>query len=441
MNARVYTGSRQLSLPTHRLLDRMLAPATGLCQQIGFLMRSPLEARLAVAGGDMTGVHVLRGLGEPRSGSHHIGGCAPTYDEAIIKTLGETVERYAQQSVIVDGRVRIQRASYQQMVAAEHRVLGGPGFELFTPTQLARPGFPFTAIDAHTPIGWVALSSLPDHGECWAPAQVALLGYRRAPDEPRFMLGVSTGTAAHTDPGQALERALLELIQIDSVMGHWYGRGVAVPLAADERTRAVTAVVQRHTHRDGPRPRFYWLPNADLPGFTIACLVEDDVVPKLGVGLGCSLRLDRAIYSAFLEGIAVAQLAKVIQFRQAVGDLPPTPPPDALYDLDLNVSHYAVLGAAAVRRKFPDGPPVRPSELPADFGGGPRDLIESFAKTNKALAWLDMTTPDLRSLGFYVARVWSPETLSLCFPSAPPLRHPRFAAYGAADHESPHPYP
>jgi hypothetical protein len=54
---------------------------------------------------------------------------------------------------------------------------------------------------------------------------------------------------------------------------------------------------------------------------------------------------------------------------------------------------------------------------------------------------LDLTSADVRQLGFTILRVWSPDLISLCPPSMPPLAHVRFAAYGGAAHVRPHPYP
>ncbi|MEO3807282.1 hypothetical protein [Nonomuraea sp. B1E8] len=57
------------------------------------------------------------------------------------------------------------------------------------------------------------------------------------------------------------------------------------------------------------------------------------------------------------------------------------------------------------------------------------------------MLYADLTTRDARALGFTVARVWSPDTLSACLASAPPAAHPRFAAYGGIVRNDPHPYP
>jgi hypothetical protein len=68
-------------------------------------------------------------------------------------------------------------------------------------------------------------------------------------------------------------------------------------------------------------------------------------------------------------------------------------------------------------------------------------LISSFKNSDKELLFCDLTCVEAADLGFVVPRVWSPDTLSLCLPSAPLTQHPRYQSYGGLAHELPHPYP
>jgi hypothetical protein len=153
------------------------------------------------------------------------------------------------------------------------------------------------------------------------------------------------------------------------------------------------------------------------------------------------------MHKAFLEGAAVAQLAKVILFRQATaGAAPGAADPDAIYDLDTNVGYYAVhADEAAILEKLTGCERRAALDLPADRDGAPADdvrtLLDAFAARRKRLVLLDLSTADVRALGFRVVRLWSPDLLALPLPSAPPLEHPRFADYGGAAHDAPHPYP
>lgn len=82
-----------------------------------------------------------------------------------------------------------------------------------------------------------------------------------------------------------------------------------------------------------------------------------------------------------------------------------------------------------------------PSYEVSDVHAEIESVIDGYARIGAELVFVDCTTPEARQLGFYVPRVWSPDTMSLCLPSAPPLNHPRFNAYGGAeDTVEPHPY-
>jgi len=207
----------------------------------------------------------------------------------------------------------------------------------------------------------------------------------------------------------------------------------------------VNALIARRSG-NGNKPTFFWIPNADLPGFTIACLYLNEAggKPAVAVGLGCALQLPEAIYKAWLEAAGVRQLAAM-----ALIELPLTAQKlrtiaRGIYDLDTNVCWYADgRGADLVRERFASSNPLAASELPPD---GPREtpaaiahLVSAFDETGKEVYQQDLTTPDIAELGFVVERVWSPDTLSLCMPSAPPAAHGRFQAYGGLAHGHPAP--
>jgi thiazole/oxazole-forming peptide maturase SagD family component len=445
---RLVSGSNgHIPATTAQLVRRMLCPLTGLTQTIGFVMRDPMEPRLAVAGGEMTGVHVLRGSRPPRPGAYHIGGAGATYAEALIKTLGETIERYSHFAALAGG-LSVTVASPRRMRAGGVPAMVPDSAALYSAQQLARPDFPFVVLGDDDEIGWVQARSMTTGASVAVPAQQALVGYARAGGEPLFTAGVTTGSAAHTSREKALRNALLEVVQIDAAIGCWYGAQRAVRINLDKRVALAQRAIDRTLNRHGPSLRFFWLPSADLPGISVACLVESAVVPHVGVGLGCDLRLSHAIYKAFLEGIAVAHLAKIILFRQrveAVSGAAETPA-GPFYDLDSNVGHYATgRDADALEICYPNEPSISACDMDKDNYGSPHDdvamLVGAFAATGKQLALLDLTTPDVADLGFSALRVWSPDTLALPLPSAPPLRHPRFAAYGGVAHERPHPLP
>lgn len=455
---RVTVGLHDLNVSynTRRLLRRMLSPLCGLDQAISFLLPSRHGPRFVIAGAELTGVHVLRGQPRPTGvAPYHIGGGGIVPDEALIRSLGESVERYSQ---FVSGVSRFRDiviATYPEVAHRGGRALAPDRFGLFSERQYSRTDFPFQPYSADMPLGWVRAFSLIDDEPVWVPAQMTLVGYLARSDqgEKRISPAVTTGSAAHTKPELALRNALLELVQIDSAIGHWYSAQTASEILYDERTAPIQRLIASQFPTRGPVIKFFWLPNADLPGTAVACTLNErnGQVPAVCVGLGIDLNLVKAMYKALLEAVGVFGLSKYTlldlssdSLLQAWTDV--RLDPKRIYDLDSNVAYYALPeNAAFIEAKFSNRKGVRARDLPPDSCLDPREevclLIEGFQRTNKELVFLDLTTSDIRELGFTCVRVWSPDTLNIPLPSAPPLQHSRFTAYGGAKHETPHPYP
>ncbi|HTN85878.1 MAG TPA: YcaO-like family protein [Sorangium sp.] len=370
-------------------------------------------------------------------------------EEAVIRSLGETAERYSQFLAGVSRRRDIIRRSWKNLVGAGEPVLERRLMEFFSSAQFDNPGFPFRPFAPDCEMGWIKMPSLlPGGGPVWVPAQLVLVGYvvRDTEGEPWLSTAVTTGSAAHVNHLLALRNSLLELIQIDAAMGHWHSGAMAPRIELDSRTTRVERLIATQFSRQGPRPSFYWLESADLGCKIVACVIRDpEAIPRVGVGLGADLDLEHAMYKSMLEAVGVMQLAKVTLLDRATEERGAIDA-EQIYDLDSNVAWYALpRNAAKIDTRFSDARVVKASQLPGDGPtdalGQVRSLVARFAETGKQLFVLDLTTRDIRKLGMVAVRVWSPNTAGLCFPSAPQARHVRYPAYGGFRDSGPHPYP
>jgi len=446
---------------TRRLMQRMVGSLCGMNQRVSFQLRSREDPLFCICGGELTGVHLLRDCNtrhKPKPLSYHIGGAGVFLDEAMIRVLGETAERYAQLVSEIHLQAGLHTASFNEMQSRGEYMLPSEKMQFFTAEQFTRPEFPFQSFDPDTPMDWLRVPALTGCDPIWLPAQLILVGYdvRRRSRERWLWSAVTTGTATHSDPMLALRSALLELIQIDSAMGHWYGGGEAPRILLDRRTQAVEQLVNRTLNGDTYQVQFHFLPNADLEGLSVACVISRGVgFPSFGVGMGAGTRLPEAMYKAFLEAVALVQLAKIVRFFRVMEKVPEgmdgdTSPqcidPNKIFDLDHNVAFYSDANSQSLlRRRFDPSICVNASELPADMTGSPhaqvKRLVGAFSDTGKTLVHLDLTTVDIRQMGLVTQRVWSPDLLGICLPSAPAEAHPRFQDYGGVHHDIPHPYP
>lgn len=451
MSVNIATTHGHIRHRTDKLLKRMLNPCFGMMQEVGILGGAYNNPSLIVAGGVLTGVHVLQNKPDPGRVAYHIGGCGIFLEESMIKTLAEGVERYAQLLSEISQYFHVYFTSYQTLADKHEPIISKEKLQLFTEEQLQRPRFAFQAFSEDKPISWVPFYSLIHNRKVWVPAQLAFFGYqvRMKDGEPWFGPGMSTGTAAHVSEMLARKNAILELIQLDSTMGHWYTNYPAYEIVLDERTQSLQNIIDKIAVPSQINMKFFLLNNPDLKGFTVAALFynNDGHLPKAVIGLGADTSLQRAMYKALLEGVGTLGLARLEIFkREFTEEKEATIDPKHIYDLDANCEYYGRgHNFDLIKTRFLDSEKMQASQLPSDIEGTEEEQFEilkkSFADSGKDLLEVDMNIDEVKTLGFKVIRLWSPDTLSLCLPSFVPKAHPRFKSYGGVQHEAPHPYP
>ncbi|MBX5449857.1 YcaO-like family protein [Thermogemmatispora sp.] len=438
---------------THKVntyLQRMVSPLTGIDKSLAFSLQDAASPRVHILMAQLTAVHRLLGLERPFS--YHIGGYGVHPEETMMRALGESLERYAHMVYPLDRRTVIEYATVKEMQARHEHVLALEDMRFYVPEQFARPGFPYQPCKDDTLLGWVETIDVFSGEPWWIPAQLLIVGYvpRHALGEPWITAAVTTGSAAHTEPARAMLSALLELIQVDTTMGYWYSDKVAPELIPDERTSALCEILKRDAPRNSVTIRFYYLTNADMQAHVVAAVIWNNRghVPACGIGISAELNLELAMYKAYLEAAAIPHLA-LMAFVEMTGASKGSGngiDPTSIYNLDTNVMYYAYPEhRRLIEKKFTSKQQIRASDLPADHQGGAeeglRSVLNEFRRTGKRLALLDLSSPEIEDLHFYVFRFYSPDTLGLCLPSAPQLAHRRYQAYGGATHEWPHPYP
>lgn len=431
-------------------LNKLLSPFVGICQEIGYMKRSSSDPFLITLGAELTGLHTVLNRPNPGRGGYHIGGVGYFHNEAMIKAVAESLERYSQllSEATLKGVHPREFLSYEEMKIKYSNIIDEKCLNFFLPDQFKKIGFPYKKFDANSPITWVEITALDQSSKTWIPAQLLFVGYNcLIPDEPWLSSAVTTGTAAHCTREKAILSAISELIQIDAAMGHWYTNSEAILLTLDERVKHFLSFLNKVMNPyTMSKPHFYLLESKRLPGFNIACVFKKnkESIPRFAVGLGSDCCLEKALYKSFLEGYGVVGLARLNVFKeknQSPKNL------ENFYDLDSNVAAYAKGSQEAFfEKKFPLKKGVKTSKLTPDwtFETEERTIYEYtqvFKRNNMDLYYTDLTSPEAKEVGFNVARIWSPHTISLCLPSAVQKNHSRFKDYGGVTYDAPHPYP
>jgi thiazole/oxazole-forming peptide maturase SagD family component len=459
-------GQSGLDPQVRRYVRRCVSPLLGPVRGLRVGSYDAASPALLMVLPELVEIHRRAGVDRP---DYHLGGFGFSLDESIMKALGESMERATHFLFHVHNPQLLSRHTERELreSGTAHLPLGEVG--LFTPEQLANPRLPAQAVDETTAVSWLPMLDLTRGGTALLPAQAVLAGFPTR-DEPRTAIGITTGSAAHQDYPRALLGAILEMIQVDATMGHWYSHSVAPRIDV-----SATSTPRMHRFLDSHRMwlnradtsiEFFWLRQPESwPVYVAACVIRRDRFPALAIGHGVACDLERAMYRALYEAIPISLVALMQTLRQLAGEPDGDAAPaattirdlyrrldiDQVADLEAAVAYYALPEHAAevLPGRFGRDSPVRGTEIhdevpPALAGAAPLDaatrLIDLLRADHRLYA-MDLTTPDVAARGLYVARLFSPDLMALCLPSFPEQRHPRFAAYGGFRSAQPHPYP
>jgi thiazole/oxazole-forming peptide maturase SagD family component len=385
---------------------------------------------------------------------YHLGGYGTFHEEALVRLVGEAIERY---SLLVAPRTMSERICY---TSYDEIVRRGPTvpFEylrLFSDQDYARLDrghfHGMRRLERTDVVGWIQCPSLfePDV-EIWTPAQMLFVGYtaNRAAGEVPFNPGFSTGTAAHQCVEKALQSALLEFIEIDALMLRWYTEMPAPQVTIDNLGVAALApeLLRADAKYDVLALDLSVLPGVDAHVFGSVVVRKRAESPYLMLGAQGHLNPVKAFYRSLMEAVSISFLGIYgplflpKEYLSADGQ--------GFTDLDTNVaffvsSHDAPRKRAAIERLI-SGKRVLSGMRNYDSGDVGEDtarLIQQLSAFSKYGVFLDVTPPETVSRGWKVMRVFLPELVTMCVPGVPYTEHPRMKAHGGVRNEYPHPLP
>jgi ribosomal protein S12 methylthiotransferase accessory factor len=327
---------------------------------------------------------------------------------AVLSAVGEAIERYAaslpDRSKIIDAR------------AAD---LDGPHldprrFALYSSEQYARPAFPFKPYDSSLKHPWVRGRCLCTGESIWIHVAFVHLSLELRRHQ-LIVQGSSNGLAASTSIADAARRATLELVERDAFMCTWLtrapGRRVILDDSLDLQLQAVVTGVERL----GAIVELYLL-NTSAIGTTALCLALGDgrEWPGVTMALGAELNALAAIRSAILE---MGQTGP--HLRRFMRDKVWPVPLDERAVRDM-LDHAAYFFPVERQHHFDPirdgGRSVSLKDLETiEETSTPAACRAAITAAGLEIAVVDVTSPDVRTGPFRVARAISPDLLGISY--------------------------
>lgn len=382
---------------------RFVSDQVGLISEVVFIETAPDEPSVYWVQSNPAQFGPLAGRRAPNLGS------AASIDpnRAIIKAVGETIERYC--SAFYDE---------DELVLSPFNGLGNPAvppehFSLFSARQYAEPGFPFSPFTRDTPVRWVTGYSLIHDRATSVPASFVYVPYDRVPTEPVLKDQISTGLACGTTFASALLKALGEAVERDAYTIVWQNRlrcpHIDLDSVDDPLIRRLVKALQRLAIK-----LHAVLLTLDIPIPVILILMtRSDGPPWTIVASGADLSAKRALLLALEE----ACLAIIGMSRSAavVGDYRPA----ADYSDVTNLDRHGLSHALDSRLRSAVTFLTEPTEVVQLDGlrdlstGSPavdlKTALEEIRPFVSDVVWVDVTTRDVDEVGFKVVRVIVPE--------------------------------
>ncbi|MBQ9691412.1 MAG: YcaO-like family protein, partial [Eggerthellaceae bacterium] len=290
-------------------------------------------------------------------------------------------------------------------------------------------------VDENDSIYWIRMQLISDPIEpFFAPLQFVISGSDVLFPEKRHYVpaAVSTGTACHEDVEQALNSALIEVMQIDSFELWWYGGLKGKPCKIEQ------AAFLKQFFKDSEIADF--LENFSLRFTDISfdknifiCVCEifgkNKGLPKYTVGVQGGLNRDRVLYRSLMEALSVLEYNMGLPWMNYETWNSIAFDSGNISNFDNNVIKYSKFGK----------PDLKINKNSLCFEGNSDSVLSYIKDMCPESGYLVMTAPEFDGLNLDVVRVFVPGLVPLSLPSYPPLNHPRFKKIGGIQNYVAHP--
>ena len=348
------------------------------------------------------------------------------YDAARMGAIGESVERYC--ANMLDTLPRVN-ASWDELAASGVRAVDPDQLVLHSARQYATPGFPLVPFTRNLPVSWVPGWSLTADRATWVPASLVYVNYRLGPyaQEPPTNIASYPGIAAGSTRAYAIASGIEEIVERHATMIWWHNR---LELARLQ----LPASVARLWEYPGAEVQAWSavrLPNEfDIP--VVAGIVENTKEALFNIGFAARPRLEDATLKAWTEALTLQEGSRDLlnpngAYRQAFlngklsGKSMKEHRDDRLYmdsyrgdfrdinDLMCQQQFYLDPRARQAIASLVDTPQSARWETERDLAARTvEEYRQRIEPHGYEIVVVDVTTPDVASVGLHVVRVLIP---------------------------------
>lgn len=376
--------------------------------------------------------------------SYHIAGYGQSFEESLTRAMGETIERF----------------SFMQMfsIVDESSLITGSYNELKKSYQIPDKIYFFPFNDLNKKFNsfcedikhqWLKVFNYSTGNEFLYP--LFLISGNK--DRNNLILPIlSTGTAVHIFPINALINAQTEAIQIDCFMKAWYS-GMSLPQVEWKET--VSQAFIKIFNETFPKEKDFDIIvlNCSLgieKFYNYITIIKNNngKIPFLAMGIQGGCNSEYALLCSMMEAAAIyVNLQEVYLYRaKKINSLKLNDLKNS-YNLDDTFLYWGNYNDIKeknmiLNKLISDKKEIFTKTNKVNSKEEFHILFSTLKRMTNYLSFLDITPPELIKYGYRAVRVLAPELLPICMPAIPFERHPFFTEQGGVKNDSfPHPLP
>ena len=332
-------------------------------------------------------------------------GCGFEWEEAVLGTIGETVERYAPAFYNLDDSI------FSSFKNLNKHAIHPKEFALFHKEQFKDERFRMNEFTEDIELTWFPTIDLTDGQETWLPAQFIYLPFNF--DKKYITANTSTGLAAHTDYYKAILNGLYESIERDSFVLTWMQNLVPEKIVISKK-------IQNYIDSKFP-VKYEWhffdiCYDLGVPSVLGFCFGESEYGKFIAVGSST-----RATYGEALKKVIQEIGQAVPYFRYLLGEKKDWKPSDD-YTLIQNFEDHSIFYVKRqdlwhIFDKWTNATETKKINLNEKIERSDQEEIKRIVKILKEKSYnvlfKDITTHDVRQLGFFSIKVFIPQLIQL----------------------------
>ncbi|MBH8572078.1 YcaO-like family protein [Nostocaceae cyanobacterium CENA369] len=402
----------------------LISPHTGVIRALDRLTKPYTEFELPVLWqAELAHFNFCRQQDDLRYGV----GKGMTDEQAIIGAIGEALERYCgsiveRQKVIVSSYEELSNAcdnSFGQQIqqGVGDRAVPPPAFFSFSDKQYSDPAFGFPAFEPAMQTSWVAALNLASNQQTLVPAALVYLNF--CSDLPGdYILPVTTnGMASGFSVEFAAYSGLCELIERDALIITWLNRLPAPRIYFDGQPGIETEIARNYARFGIELMAFDFTTDIQIPVIAAMAIDRSGKSPSLVIGLGCHLDGRTALRKAIFE---VCQARPHDIERMASGAGTNLHKYDDIQDLqDHSAFFFPAARLGELDFLLHNERSLKVADLPTYTASSElerlRSTVEKLHSVGADAYLVDVTTPDIASIGFRVVRTLASQLVPIYF--------------------------